>query len=110
MKPIEAKSSHGGARRGAGRPKGSKDTATREAGATLGELARNFTQEALDAIVKTLRTTESDTARLAAANALLDRGYGKPPQAVDHTSSDGSMNAVPPAAILSALERKHRDG
>jgi hypothetical protein len=103
------KSNRGGARPGAGRPPGSKDKATRLAGATLGELARAHTSEALEAILNTLRNTESDTARIAAANALLDRGYGKPSQSVDHKNSDGSLNLANPIAVLSALERKHRD-
>ena len=32
---------------------------------------------------------ESEAARVSAANALLDRGYGKPRQAVEHSGADG---------------------
>ena len=38
---------------------------------------------------------EPAASRVSAANALLDRGYGKPRQTVDNTSSDGSMSPKP---------------
>lgn len=82
----------GGARSGAGRPKGSKDKATREAGATIGELARGYTDLAIKTLAEIATQGESDAARVSAANALLDRGYGKPAQSVDHSSTDGSMS------------------
>jgi hypothetical protein len=36
-----------------------------------------------------MRTGQSETARVAAATALLDRGYGRPPQAHDGGGKGG---------------------
>ncbi len=74
----------GGKRPGAGRPKGAKDKLTREAGATISELAREHTETALKVLVQVATKSESDAARVSAANALLDRGYGKASQPVEH--------------------------
>lgn len=75
----------GGKRPGAGRPKGSKDKATKEAGAQLSELARQHTADALQTLVEVCNNKRAtDSARITAAAAILDRGYGKPPQAVLH--------------------------
>lgn len=79
----------GGARPGAGRPKGAKDKATAVLKATLEELARGHTETALAVLVQVAQSSESDAARVAAANALLDRGYGKPRQGVEHSGLDG---------------------
>lgn len=48
------------------------------------ELARKHTTAAIEALVKSL---EDPKQRVAAANALLDRGYGKPVQEI--TGADG---------------------
>lgn len=75
----------GGARPGAGRPKGAKDKATKEAGATIAELARAHGAAALKVLLGIAMSGDSEAARVAAANALLDRGYGKPPQSIEHS-------------------------
>lgn len=49
----------------------------------VSELARKHTAEALQTIVHLMQNADDERTRLAAATALLDRGYGKPPQAVD---------------------------
>lgn len=77
----------GGKRPGAGRPKGSRDTATIEQKATLEELAREHTPLAVQTLADVAGRSESDAARVSAASAILDRGYGKPRQAVDHELS-----------------------
>lgn len=82
-------SKRGGYRPGAGRKPGSKDRATIEQKATLEELARSHTTTALDVLVQVAQASESDSARVSAANAILDRGYGKPKQAMEHTGKDG---------------------
>lgn len=79
----------GGKRAGAGRPKGAKDKLTREAGATIGELARRHTAAALKTLVEVATQGDSDAARVSAANAILDRGYGKASQPLEHTGKDG---------------------
>lgn len=79
----------GGKRPGAGRPKGSRDRATIEQRGTLEELARAHTSTALNVLVSVAQASDSDAARVSAANAILDRGYGKPSQAVEHTGPEG---------------------
>ena len=66
------KSRNGGKREGAGRKKGVPNKAT----ASLRDIAREYTQEALLALVSVLRD-ESGAAKVAAAREILDRGYGK---------------------------------
>jgi hypothetical protein len=75
-------SSHGGRRPGAGRPTGSRNAATREHQATLCDLARSFTDVAIRTLVEVATNGSSDSARVAAACALLDRAYGRPAQTV----------------------------
>lgn len=70
-------------------PEGSKHRATVEQKATLEELARSHTDTALGILVQVAQSGESEGARVSADNAILDRGYGKPPQAVQHGGEDG---------------------
>src|SRR5262245_26027894 len=51
--------------------------------AEIKDLARRHTDEALDTLAAIMRNPKaSAAARVSAANAILDRGYGKPPQHV----------------------------
>ena len=53
-------------------------------------LARSHTKTAIKTLVGVMNQTEtSPAARVAAANSLLDRGWGKPPQslAIEHETS-----------------------
>jgi hypothetical protein len=84
----------GGKRPGAGRKKGVKDKATLEQKATLEELARTHTETALNVLVSVAQKSESDAARVSAANSIIDRGYGKARQAVEHTGKDGGPMEV----------------
>ena len=68
---------HGGRREGAGRPQGSSNRATKEQGARLSELARLHTEMALDTLVDIASNGKNENARIAAATAILDRGYGR---------------------------------
>jgi hypothetical protein len=81
----------------AGRPKGSPKTggriagvsrnkATKEAKDALEKLARKYTTSALRTLAEVAEKGVSEPARVAAAVALLDRGHGKPRQAVDLSS------------------------
>jgi hypothetical protein len=48
------------------------------------ELAKKYTEEAVQTLATIMRSEEAPpAARTAAAAALLDRGYGRPAQAVD---------------------------
>lgn len=83
---------HGGKRSGAGRRKGAKARATAELKAratqeqagTLGEMARRHTDVALQTLVDIAAGGEGEAARVSAAQAILDRGYGKAPQPQEH--------------------------
>jgi len=70
--------SHGGMREGSGRPAGASNQATSELKLNLSELAREYTNDALDTLVDVMKSGQSESARIAAATAILDRGYGKP--------------------------------
>jgi Family of unknown function (DUF5681) len=49
--------------------------------AEVKELARAHTREAIETLVSIMTNSKAAAAaRVSAANALLDRGYGKPPQ------------------------------
>lgn len=80
--------SRGGKREGAGRPKGSRSAATKQQQARISDLARQYAEDALDALVEIATEGESEAARVSAANSILDRGYGKPVQSLE-TLGDG---------------------
>ena len=71
----------GGVRQGAGRPAGSQNRATVDMKARLSMLAREYTYVAFEALVEVAANGTSETARITAATALLDRGFGKPREA-----------------------------
>ena len=68
----------GGFREGAGRPSGSTNKSSPEQSQRLSELAKTYTEEALQTLVDVARNGRTDAARVSAASALLDRAYGKP--------------------------------
>lgn len=59
-----------------------------KAGLELRQEARAHTMEALNTLVKALRA-RSAKVRVSAACAILDRGWGKPTQAHEHTGKGG---------------------
>lgn len=73
----------GGKRAGAGRPKGAVAKAT----ADIREAAQQYSEQALQVLVNVATAGESEAARVAAANAILDRAHGKPKQSVDVDAS-----------------------
>jgi hypothetical protein len=86
-----------GERRG-GRVAGvSLNKATKPVKIALEELARGYTQEALTALVEVCQG-DNPAARVSAATALLDRGYGKPRQAVELGGVDGKP--LGPMAVI----------
>ena len=87
----------GGKREGAGRPKGAVNKATADVKAA----AQRYTSDAIETLAQIMRTSESDAARVAAADKLLDRGYGKAPQAMEQSGPDGGPMVItwqPPSA------------
>jgi len=80
----------GGKRPGSGRPKGSQSRATAEARAKISERAKEYTDEALQALADILKSQNAPAAaKVSAATALLDRGYGKPVQSTELSGPDG---------------------
>ena len=67
----------GGLRDGAGRPVGSLNKSSPSQNQRLSELARTHTQAALNTLLDVARNGRTDAARVSAATAILDRGYGK---------------------------------
>lgn len=67
-----------GERRG-GRVKGTPNKATAE----IKDIARQHGPQAVAVLAKLMVEAESEQARVAAANAILDRAYGKPTQQID---------------------------
>jgi hypothetical protein len=72
----------GGSRPGAGRKKGKVGEAKRE----LAEMAKEHAEDALRTLVEIATGDGAASARVSAATAILDRAYGKPPQALEHSA------------------------
>jgi hypothetical protein len=68
-----------------GRSKGTPNKAT----ADIKALAQVHAVDAVAMLAVIMMNSESDTARIAAAKELLDRGYGKAMQGVELTGKDG---------------------
>ncbi len=57
-------------------------------------LARSHTTTALNVLVAVMRNTKATPpARIAAANAILDRGWGKATQAIEN-GDDGALELI----------------
>jgi hypothetical protein len=57
-------------------------------------LARSHTRTALNVLVGVMRNTRAPPpARIAAANAILDRGWGRAPQAIQN-GDDGALELI----------------
>lgn len=92
---------HGGKRPGAGRKPGAVSKAKRE----LAAMAKEHAEEALSVLVHIMRCDESGAVRVSAANAILDRGYGKPMQAMQHgTDPENPLPAFIPVRIIDPNE------
>ena len=90
MSDDKPKSNRGGKRAGAGRKKKGYVSPSKIDGIDLRAVtdgdtpesieteAQRHAQDAIDELVKVIKEGNSDAARVAACNAVLDRGYGKP--------------------------------
>ena len=94
----------------AGRPPGGQKFGGRQKGtlnkvtADIRAMAQTYGPEAVDTLAEIMRDeSKPDAARIAAAKELLDRGFGKSPQSLDLSSSDGTLT---PAVIqLMAVDK-----
>ncbi len=79
----------------AGRKKGSPETGGRKKGtpnlstAEVRKYAQEFGREAIVMLAELMEKSEDERTRIAAAKELLDRAYGRAPQAVEHAGKDG---------------------
>ena len=87
-----------------GKPKGTLNKSTAE----IKELAQNYSAKALETLSSIMRNSDNDTARIAAAKELLDRGYGKVTQPMEHTGKDGV--ALPTEFVIKFVEANHEQG
>ncbi|MDO9565062.1 MAG: hypothetical protein Q7J60_25870 [Bradyrhizobium sp.] len=72
-------------------------------------LARSHTRTALNVLVGVMRAKDATAAaRMAAANAILDRGWGKAPQAAP--SGDGGMREPIDKIERSIVHPENSDG
>ena len=79
----------GGKRPGSGRRKGTPNKATKEVRDNIAELAREYAPSAMQTLNEICVTGQTESARVSAATAILDRAYGKPVQALHHGGADG---------------------
>ena len=80
-----------GATKTGGRKKGTPNKATAE----VRELAGEYTEDALKTLVQIMNDNKAAAAaRIAAAKAVLDRGHGKPAQALEHDIKDVSLTKI----------------
>lgn len=82
-----------GHERWGGRKPGTPNKAT----ASVKELSQQYTDDALQTLVEIMRSPESPpAARVAACKEILDRGHGKPAQAVEmqHQGIESWLDAV----------------
>jgi hypothetical protein len=102
----------GGRRPGAGRPLGSPNKLTRP----LKELAALHTEDCIAVLVQLRDHAEAEQVRLAAANALLDRGHGRPRQEIEG-NDEGPVTIIiqgstprPGLEVRPALEDHSQEG
>ena len=89
----------GGSRAGAGRPPGAVNETTK----VIRAAAQKHGPDLIEELVRLAKHSESDAARVAAANAVLDRGYGRPKQSVEHSGEGGGPIQVNIAGDDAAL-------
>jgi len=71
--------------------------------AEVKELAREHTGKAVETLVSIMSDPKAPpAARVSAANALLDRGYGKPPQHITDESARSYVARLPEVAKSAA--------
>ncbi len=91
-----------------GRKAGTPNKATAE----VREIARQYTTEAVETLVSVMRDKgASDAAKVSAANALLDRGFGKPSihvEPIKLEKPEASMEEVARMLVFSLRDAEER--
>ena len=85
-----------------------KRTSTRSVppeGSTLSELARVHTEAAIAALTKVMTGDGSEAARISAATAILDRGWGRPRQEIE-----ADLDSVDLAELIARRRRQAAEG
>ena len=101
MPGVKGKS--GGARPGSGRPKGKQSKAKQN----IVILAKSYAVGALETLNAIHgNNNESAGARVSAANAILERGYGKPAQTLEHTGAAGGD--IKHTVTITIVRPKHK--
>ncbi len=72
---------------------------------TLAALARRHTKGAINALVRIMEGDGSEAARISAATALLDRGWGRPRQEVEV-----DLNVLDLATVIARRRRQVAEG
>ena len=67
--------------------------------ARVAELARSYTNEAIETLVDLMRNGRDERVRGTAAQALLDRGWGKPKVEVINEGGGGYLEALQAANV-----------
>ncbi|BAH98978.1 hypothetical protein WSS15_03310 [Acetobacter pasteurianus] len=88
-----------------GRQKGTPNKATRE----IKEIAQAYTDTAIATLAFIAENGESEAARVSAANSILDRAYGKPRLALEHSGPDGQAIEVKGAGVSGLLAAALKD-
>lgn len=100
----------GGKREGAGRPRGQRNAATKEQIAIISDMAKMHSDEALAALVEIATNKRaSEGARVSAANAILDRAWGKPVQGVHLSGAEGGAISVITRRIIDPADNAPGD-
>lgn len=94
--------SHGGSRPGAGRKPGKVSEVRKslqEAKQAMSRAALEHAEKAIEVLAAVMANDDAPaSARVSAACAVLDRGFGKPPQAVQLGSD--AENPLPPSKVV----------
>ena len=72
--------------------------------ARVAELARSHTLEAINTLVELMRHGKDDRVRGTAAQALLDRGWGRPKVEVVSEASGGYLEALQAANVTKSVK------
>ena len=72
--------------------------------ARVAELAQSYTAEAIDTLVELMRYGKDDRVRGTAAQALLDRGWGKPEVEVVSEAGGSYLEALQAANVTKSVK------